>query len=54
MKTVFMGSPGFAVPFLEALLSSPHDVACVFTQPDRARAEAGASLNSGQGIGRSQ
>lgn len=37
MKTIFMGSPEFAVPHLEALLSSPHHVACVFTQPDRPR-----------------
>lgn len=46
MKTVFMGSPGFAVPFLEALLSSPHDVACVFTQPDRARARGRRHLST--------
>ncbi len=37
MKTVFMGSPGFAVPHLEALLASGYHVPCVFTQPDRPR-----------------
>ncbi|NLB74225.1 MAG: methionyl-tRNA formyltransferase [Firmicutes bacterium] len=37
MKLIFMGSPEFAVPHLEVLLSSPHHVACVFTQPDRPR-----------------
>ena len=37
MRTIFMGSPEFAVPHLEVLLSSPHHVACVFTQPDRPR-----------------
>ncbi|NLA07419.1 MAG: methionyl-tRNA formyltransferase, partial [Firmicutes bacterium] len=37
MKVVFMGSPEFAVPHLEALLSSGYHVPCVFTQPDRPR-----------------
>jgi len=32
-----MGSPDFAVPCLEALLGSPHQVAAVVTQPDRPR-----------------
>jgi methionyl-tRNA formyltransferase len=30
-----MGSPQFAVPSLECLLRSPHEVVAVFTQPDR-------------------
>lgn len=37
MVIVFMGSPEFAVPSLEAVLAAGHAVACVFTQPDRAR-----------------
>ena len=37
MKTVFFGTPAFAVPTLERLLASPHDVAGVVTQPDRPR-----------------
>lgn len=37
MKVVFMGSPEFAVPHLEAILSSGYHVPCVFTQPDRPR-----------------
>ncbi|HEY9898544.1 MAG TPA: methionyl-tRNA formyltransferase [Pantanalinema sp.] len=32
---VFMGTPAFAVPSLEALLSAGYDVKAVFTQPDR-------------------
>ena len=35
MKTVFMGTPDFAVPALRALVSSGHEVAAVVTQPDR-------------------
>ena len=37
MNIVFMGSPEFAVPHLEALMSSGYHVPCVFTQPDRPR-----------------
>jgi methionyl-tRNA formyltransferase len=35
MRVVFLGTPEFAVPSLNALLSSGHEVAAVFTQPDR-------------------
>jgi len=35
MNVVFMGSPEFALPTLEALASSPHRVLAVVTQPDR-------------------
>lgn len=35
MRVVFMGTPGFAVPSLKALVESGHDVAAVVTQPDR-------------------
>jgi methionyl-tRNA formyltransferase len=34
LRALFMGSPGFAVPVLEAL-AEHHDVALVITQPDR-------------------
>ena len=34
MKIVFMGTPEFAVPTLEALIEK-HDVAAVVTQPDK-------------------
>lgn len=35
MKIVFMGTPDFAVPTLKALIENKHDVAAVFTQPDK-------------------
>ena len=35
MKIVFMGTPDFAVPCLQALIESEHEVAAVFTQPDK-------------------
>ena len=35
MRIVYMGTPGFAVPPLERLHSDGHDIAAVFTQPDR-------------------
>ena len=34
-RIVFMGTPEFAVPVLEALTRTPHDIVGVFTQPDR-------------------
>jgi methionyl-tRNA formyltransferase len=35
MRIVFFGSPEFALPSLQALLASSHDVVAVVTQPDR-------------------
>ena len=35
MKIVFMGTPDFAVPCLRTLAESVHEVAAVFTQPDK-------------------
>ena len=35
MKIVFMGTPDFAVPCLRSLKEAGHDVAAVFTQPDK-------------------
>ena len=35
MKIVFMGTPDFAVPTLEALYQSRHEVVAVVTQPDK-------------------
>ncbi len=37
MRIVFMGSADFAVPTLEALIDSKHEVLAVVTQPDRPR-----------------
>ena len=35
MRVVFMGTPDFSVPVLEALVTAGHDVACVYCQPPR-------------------
>ncbi|MBL8177738.1 MAG: methionyl-tRNA formyltransferase [Bryobacterales bacterium] len=35
MNIVYMGTPQFAVPTLEAILAEGHNVTAVFTQPDR-------------------
>lgn len=35
MKIVFMGTPDFAVPCLRRLAESDHEIAAVFTQPDK-------------------
>ncbi len=35
MRIVFMGTPSFAVPSLQALVEKGHDLAAVVTQPDR-------------------
>ena len=37
MRTVFMGTPGFAVPSLSALAEAGHEVVLVVTRPDRPR-----------------
>lgn len=37
MKIIFMGTPDFAVPCLESLIQAGHEIAAVFTQPDKPR-----------------
>ena len=41
MNLVFLGTPEFAVPSLEALASHGHNVLAVYTQPDRAKGRGG-------------
>jgi len=41
MRVVFMGTPDFAVPTLQALIDSPYEVVGVFTQPDRPKGRGG-------------
>jgi methionyl-tRNA formyltransferase len=43
MRIVFMGTPVFAVPVLDALVAAEHDVVAVYTQPPR-RAGRGKAL----------
>ena len=35
MKIVFAGTPGFALPSLEALIDSPHEILAIYTRPDK-------------------
>ncbi|WP_296763483.1 methionyl-tRNA formyltransferase [Sediminimonas sp.] len=35
MRVIFMGTPDFSVPVLEALVASGHEIAAVYTQPPR-------------------
>ncbi|WP_417268951.1 methionyl-tRNA formyltransferase [Celeribacter sp.] len=35
MRVVFMGSPAFSVPVLDALVEAGHEIACVYCQPPR-------------------
>jgi len=35
MRIIFMGSPEFAVPTLDALVADGHEVICAYTQPPR-------------------
>lgn len=37
MKVIFMGTPDFAVPSLQAIYDAGHEIVGVVTQPDRAR-----------------
>jgi len=35
LKIIFAGTPDFAVPSLQTLIGSPHDIVAVYSQPDR-------------------
>jgi methionyl-tRNA formyltransferase len=43
LRIVFFGTPAFALPALEALLASRHDLVAVVTQPDRPRGRGHAT-----------
>ena len=45
MKIVYMGTPDFAVPALEKLIASGHEVGLVVTQPDRKRSRGKVSFS---------
>ena len=42
MRIVFMGTPDFSVPCLQALIDDGHDICAVFTQPDKPKGRHGA------------
>ncbi len=35
LNIIYMGTPDFSVPALQALITSPHDIVAVYTQPPR-------------------
>ncbi len=35
MRIVFMGTPSFAIPSLDALIENGHEIQAVFTQTDK-------------------
>ena len=37
MNVIFMGTPDFAVPILDAIVAAGHRIVLVVTQPDKAR-----------------
>ena len=56
MRLIFLGTPAFAVPTLEAIVKAGHEVAAVITQPDRPRgrgqnAAASAVKQAALGLG---
>jgi methionyl-tRNA formyltransferase len=46
MRVVFLGTPEFAVPSLQALAQGGHEVVAVFTQPDRPKGRGGELAES--------
>jgi methionyl-tRNA formyltransferase len=46
MRAVFLGTPEFAVPTLEAVADAGHEVLAVYTQPDRPKGRGGETAQS--------
>ena len=44
MRVIFMGTPDFAVPALDALVEAGHDVVAAYSQPPRAGGRRGKAL----------
>ena len=44
MRIVFMGTPDFAVPVLDALIGAGHDIVAAYSQPPRAGGRRGKAL----------
>jgi len=44
MRIIFMGTPDFAVPVLDALVAAGHDVVAAYSQPPRAGGRRGKAL----------
>ena len=52
MRLVFLGTPEFAVPTLERIVEAGHEVAAVFTQPDRPKGRGQAARRAARERGR--
>ncbi len=46
MKVIFFGTPEYAVPALEAIISSHHQVVAVVSQPDKAKGRSNKLVNT--------
>src|SRR3569623_221574 len=46
MRSVFMGTPDFAVPVLDALIAAGHDVVAAYSQPPRPGGRRGKELTA--------
>ncbi len=46
LRLVFMGTPEFAVPALEALIAAGHEIVCAYTQPPRPAGRKGRLTRS--------
>ena len=44
MRIIFMGTPDFAVPTLEALVTGGHEIIAAVTQPDKPKGRGKAVL----------
>tara|TARA_Y100000590_G_scaffold133950_1_gene153221 strand:- start:4753 stop:5673 length:921 start_codon:yes stop_codon:yes gene_type:complete len=44
LKTVFMGTPEFSIPFLQSLIKNKFNILCVYTQPPK-KAKRGQKIN---------
>ena len=44
LRIIFMGTPDFSVPTLEALHAAGHEIACVYSQPPRPAGRRGLEL----------
>lgn len=44
LRIIFMGTPDFSVPTLEALVEAGHEIAAVYSQPPRPAGRRGLEL----------
>ena len=45
LKLIFMGTPQFAVPILNAIHNSKHEILCVYTQPPKKKSRGQKLIN---------